>query len=102
MERLSILSTEQRNKESTQRGKQGKKAHKGANKQKQAHKGANKHVIKKRGCPRRTNVGLDLISKVPLYWSTDDTCAIKQSFLKGLKISCMKTGANLHKIISRD
>ena len=27
----------------------------------------------KKGCPRKTNVGLDLVSVVPLYWSTDDT-----------------------------
>ena len=41
-----------------------------------------KHVIKqtnKRGCPRRTNVGLDLVSIVPLDLNRDDMCAIKQS-----------------------
>ena len=25
----------------------------------------------KKECPRRTNVGLDLMSVVPLYWSND-------------------------------
>ena len=42
---------------------------------KKACKGENKHVIKqasKRGCPRRTNVGLDLVFVSPLDWSTDD------------------------------
>ena len=32
-----------------------------------------------KGCPRRKNVGLDLVYIVPLYWSTDDICAIMQN-----------------------
>ena len=32
----------------------------------------------------------------------DDTCATKQSFLKGLEILCTKTGANPQEIISRN
>ena len=50
---------------------------------KDAKRGANNHVMytkrqrnmlsNKRGCPRRTSVGLDRVSIVPLYWSMDDT-----------------------------
>jgi len=36
--------------------------------------GANKHVIKQKGVTRRTKVGLDWVSRVPLDWSMDDTC----------------------------
>ena len=56
----------------------------------------------KKGCPRRTNVGLDLVSVVPLDWSMDDMCAIKQSSQKGLKISCTKTSVNRHMIVGRN
>ena len=44
----------------------------------------------KRRCPKRTNVGLDRMSIVPLDWSTDDTRAIKKNSYKGLGVSCMK------------
>ena len=44
----------------------------------------------KRGCPKRTKVGLDRVSVVPLDWSTDDTRAIKKNSYKGLGVSCMK------------
>ena len=27
----------------------------------------------KRGCPRKTNIGLDLISIVPMDWTMDNT-----------------------------
>ena len=60
---------------------EGKHAKRQANKRCQT--GANKHVkhtkgqtnmlSNKKGCPRRTNVGLDQVSVVPLDWSTDDT-----------------------------
>ena len=83
------------NKGSTQSGKQGKKAH----------KAANKYVIKqtsKKGCLRRTNVGLDLVFVVPLYWNNDDTYAFKQSSQKGLGISCAKMAANSHEILGRN
>lgn len=49
---------------------------------KRANKGANKDVIKqanKKRFLRRTNVDVDLVSIVPLDWSTNDTCAIKQN-----------------------
>ena len=38
-----------------------------------AYEEAKKHVIKQKGCPSRTNVGLDLVSMAPLDWSIDDT-----------------------------
>ena len=40
----------------------------------EAHEETNKYVIKKkRWCPRRTKVGLDRVSIVPLDWNMDDT-----------------------------
>ena len=35
-------------------------------------KGQTSMLSNKRGCPRRTNVGLDRVSIVPLDWSMDD------------------------------
>ena len=66
-----------------------KEAHKGANKERKRikrkkrklkHKKEQTNMLssKRRG-PRRTNVDLDLVSIVPLYWSIDNTHAIKQS-----------------------
>ena len=43
-----------------------------ANKACQAYERANK-LSDKKGCPRRTNVGLNQVSIVPLDWSMDDT-----------------------------
>ena len=37
----------------------------------------------KMGCNRRTNVDLDRVFIVPIDWSTDDACTIKQSLSKG-------------------
>ena len=62
-----------------------KEAHKGANKERKAHKRSKKKCYQtnmlssKRGCPRMTNVSLDLVSIVPLYWSMEETCAIKRN-----------------------
>ena len=36
-------------------------------------KGQTGMLSNQRGCPRRTNVGLDRVSIVPLDWSMDDT-----------------------------
>ena len=36
-------------------------------------KGQTNMLSNKRGCPRRTNVGLDRVSIVPLDWSMDGT-----------------------------
>lgn len=66
-------------------------AHKTHKQGKKAHNGENKHVNKqtnKKGYPRRANVGLDLVSVVPLDWSIDNTCAIEQSSSIGLGILC--------------
>jgi len=56
--------------------KEAKKAHKRVNKEREHTKGADKHVIKqgnKKMCSKRTNVVLDLVSLVPLYWNMGDT-----------------------------
>ena len=55
-----------------------------------AKRGQTSMLSNKRGCLRRTNVGLDLVSIVPWDWSMDDTCAIKQSSWNGLRVSCIK------------
>ena len=62
---------------------------------KRAKRGHTKILSNKRGCPRRTNVGLDWMSIVPLNWSMDDTHAIKQNSEKGLEVSCIKDGCEL-------
>ena len=70
-----------------QASKQPKKRIEGKNAKRQARKrcqiGANKNVknmkrqtnmlSNKRGCPRKTNIGLDLISIVPMDWTMDNT-----------------------------
>ena len=38
-----------------------------------AKRGQTSILSNKRGCHRRTNIGLDLVSIVPLDWSMDDT-----------------------------
>ena len=53
--------------------KQAKDAKQGQRNMCSTQREANKHVIKKRGCPRRKNVGLDQVSIVLLAWSTNDT-----------------------------
>ena len=50
-----------------------KEAHRGANKERKHTKGQTSMLSCKRGCPEKTNVGLDLGSIVPLYLSIDDT-----------------------------
>ena len=40
---------------------------------KDAKQGQTSLLSNKRGCPKRTNVGLDRVSIVPLNWSMDDT-----------------------------
>ena len=67
--------------------KSKKEAHKGAKKERKHIKGKTSMLehkkeqtnmlSSKRGRPRRTNVGLDLVFIVPLYWSTYNTRAIK-------------------------
>ena len=70
-----------------QASKQPKKRIEGKHAKRQARKrcqiGANKNVknmkrqtnmlSNKRGCPRKTNIGLDLISIVPMDWTMDNT-----------------------------
>ena len=48
----------------------------------EAHEGANNMLSNKRVCPRRTNVGLDQVSIVPLDWSMNDTS--KQRFIMNM------------------
>ena len=67
----------------TCKDKQNKPADKHGNKWKEKHakdklgkdtkRGQTNMLSNKRGCPRRTNVGLDQVSIVPLDWSMDDT-----------------------------
>ena len=88
---------------------EGRKAHKRANQHRKHTKGqtsmlsnkqARKGVLK--GCPKRMNVGLDLVSVVPLCWSTDNTCAISKVPKRDSRSHVQKTGVNLHKIIGRN
>ena len=44
-----------------------------ANKHARHMKGQTSMLSSKRWCPKRTNIGLDQVSIVPLDWSTDDT-----------------------------
>ena len=52
----------------------------GENKHVKHTKGQINSLSNKWGFPKRTNVGLDRVSIVPLDWSMDDTHAIKKSF----------------------
>ena len=53
----------------------------------------------KRGCPRRTNVGLDGVSIVPWDWSMEDTCSIKKIPIRDSGSRVSKMGVNPHKIV---
>ena len=67
-----------------QASRQAKKQPEGKHAKRQAIKrsriGQTNMLSNKRGCPRRTNVGLDWVSIVPWDSSMDDTCAIKQNY----------------------
>ena len=56
-----------------------KRAERGQTKHALHMKGQTSMLSNKIGFPRRTNVGLDRVSIVPLDWSMDDTCAVKQN-----------------------
>ena len=49
-----------------------KKAKQGQTKHAKHMKGQTSMLSNKRGCPRRTNVGLDQVSIIPLDWSMND------------------------------
>ena len=51
-------------------------------------KGQTSMLSNKRVCPRRTNVGLDQVSIVPLDWSMNDTS--KQRFIMNMQASVQK------------
>ena len=65
-----------------------------------------KHAIKKIGCPRRTNVGLDRVLIVPLDWSMDDTqthactcrhsCKDAKEAKKAKRVAPSKQGKNIN------
>ena len=87
------------NKESSQQtskedNKEVKRAKRGKQNAKHT-KGQTNMLSNKKGCPKMTNLGLNQVSIVPLNWSTDDTCAIKQNSYKGLGVSCIKEGCEL-------
>ena len=50
---------------------------------KKAKRGQTNILSNKRGCPRRTNVGLDQVSIVPICWSMDDTRVPSSKVLEG-------------------